>query len=209
MLKWTNALRVQKLFITFYSVVLSTYPSAKTPPPVSPTSIEHSLSISAPSPHIIIRNHSFCPLSLLHFAHYNNQTTLTLPERIEGVSIENQYAEGAGHVSFSGGYFSSMQQRATGTYKITCGNKRYLLNLSFFIAPDHYGDGYFIDKTLNSEDSPVILYPPGKTSIMGNTPIVLTLINKEATNDSRTEPSSSTDPKEGEDVVADDASSGY
>lgn len=198
MLKWTNAPSVPKLFVTLYCVLMNSAPAASPSSPTPTTHFENRLSVNAPSASIIIRNHSSCPLKLLHIAHDNNQTKLTLPELITGAATESQYTEETGHISFSGGYFSSMQQRAVGTYQVTCENKRHLLTLSFFIAPDHYTDGYFIDKTFNSQDTPVILYPPGKTTIVGSTPIILTLINKEVTNDSRTEPDPSTDTEDSE-----------
>lgn len=168
--------------------------------PANPPLFQHTLSVAAPSVNIVIKNLSKCPLLLMEVQHDNNQTSLSLPKEILAAPSEKQQVIGTGHISFSGGYFSSMQQRATGTYQVTCDNQRHLLSLSFFIAPDYYGDGYWIEKQFSSSDIPLLLSPPGKTSIAANTPVVLTLINKEVFDASKADSEDQTEEQDPEDA---------
>ncbi len=173
MSKWSKA-----TYLLFTAVVLTTNASSH---------LQHSLSVTAPSTNILIKNESSCALKLVDISHDNNQTKLSLPSDIPVIEPGALSNEELGNITFSGGFLSSMQQRATGTYQLTCGTQRHLLSLSFFIAPDYYGDGYWVDKTFSRTNAPVILYPPGKTSIMSSKEIVLTLINMESPNEIITE----------------------
>lgn len=125
---------------------------------------------------VFINNGSSCQLTLGNICHDSSKTNLTLPHSIE------PNTNGSGRVSFSSNW-SSDPQRAVASYLLNCQNKNYLLTLYFYVGkgPSEFDShvGYWVDKQLMDADTPVIVYPQGKTSIANNTPVVIGLLDTE------------------------------